>query len=103
MVSHFYTTFRMHAKFSVVSDPANLWTAARQAPLSVDSPVKNTEGVAMPFSRGSSRPRDCTHVSCSSCIAGGVLTTDPLWEPLTFRLVALLSLFEQNGRAQEWQ
>ena len=31
------------------------------------------EWVAMPSSRGSSRPRDCTHVSCVSCTGGQVL------------------------------
>ena len=36
------------------------------------------EWVAIPFSRGSSRPRDWTHVSWVSCIAGRILTTEPL-------------------------
>ena len=31
------------------------------------------ERVAIPFSRGSSQPRDQTHVSCISCIGGWVL------------------------------
>ena len=35
------------------------------------------EWVAIPSSRGSSRPRDQTHVSCSSWLAGGFFTT---WE-----------------------
>ena len=35
------------------------------------------EGVAMPFSRGSSRPRDQTWVSCGSCTAAGLFTTEP--------------------------
>ena len=38
-----------------------------------DSPGKNT-GVALPFSMGSSQPRDWTWVSCGSCIAGGFFT-----------------------------
>ena len=29
------------------------------------------EGVAMPSSKGSSKPRNRTHISCGSCIAGG--------------------------------
>ena len=33
--------------------------------------------VAMPSSRGSSRPRDRTCVSCISCIAGRFFTTEP--------------------------
>ena len=32
------------------------------------------EWVAMPSSRGSSQPRDWTHISCVSCIAGGFFT-----------------------------
>ena len=31
----------------------------------------------MPSSRGSTQPRNQTHVSCSSCIADGFLTTEP--------------------------
>ena len=39
------------------------------------------EWVAMPSSRGSSRPRDWTWVSWISCIAGGFFTTEPLGKP----------------------
>ena len=39
------------------------------------------EWVAMPFSRGSSQPRNRTHISCGSCSAGGVFTTEPLGKP----------------------
>ena len=35
------------------------------------------EWVAMPSSRGSSTPRDQTHVSCGCCIAGGFFTAEP--------------------------
>ena len=35
------------------------------------------EWVAMPSSRGSSRPRDQTHVSCSAYIADGSFTAEP--------------------------
>ena len=53
----------------------NPWTVACQAPLSMGIFwVKILEGVAMPFSRGSSQPRDWTHVSC---ITGGFFTTEP--------------------------
>ena len=34
--------------------------------------------VPMPFFKGSSPPSDQTHISCSSCIAGGFFTTEPL-------------------------
>ena len=45
------------------------------------------EWVAMPSSRGSSRPRDGTHIFCVSCTAGGFFTTGATWEALcSFRL-----------------
>ena len=53
---------------------ANLWTIAHQALLSMDSSGKNTRGVAISPSRGSSWPRDWTHDSCVFCIAGGFFT-----------------------------
>ena len=39
------------------------------------------ERVAMPSSRGSSQPRDWTHVSCISCIAGRFFTAEPPGKP----------------------
>ena len=50
---------------------------ARQTPLPGTLLARILEWVATPFSRGSSRPRDRTHVSCTSCIAGGVFTVEP--------------------------
>ena len=38
------------------------------------------EYVVMLFSRGSSQPRDWTHISCISCIAGRFFTTSTTWE-----------------------
>ena len=49
--------------FSHVQLFGTLWTVACQAPLSMDFPGKNTGVVAMSFSRGSSQPRDWTHIS----------------------------------------
>ena len=40
------------------------------------------EWVAMPSFRGSSRPRDQTHVSCGSCIVGGFFTGEPPRKPI---------------------
>ena len=57
---------------SVVSDflwPCGLQPARLLHPW--DSPARILEWAAMPFSRGSSQPRDWTHVSC---IAGGFFT-----------------------------
>ena len=41
------------------------------------------EWVAMPSSRGSSRPRDQTCIFCSSCNAGGFFTTEPPGKPFS--------------------
>ena len=39
------------------------------------------EWVAMPSSRGSSQPRDWTHISCVFCIAGGFFTAESPGKP----------------------
>ena len=39
------------------------------------------EWVAVPSSKGSSQPRDQTHVLCVSCITGGFFTTEPPGKP----------------------
>ena len=44
-------------------------------------PTRMLEWVAMPSSRGSSPPRDRTHISCMSCIAGGFFTAESLGKP----------------------
>ena len=46
--------------------------------------------VAIFFSRGSSLPRNRTHVSCVSCLAGGFFTTEPPGKP------CMLSTFGQK-------
>ena len=68
---------RMLSCFSHVQLFATLWTAAHQAPLSVGfARQEYWSGVAKPSSRGSSRPRDQTHISCSNCFAGGFFTPE---------------------------
>ena len=47
-----------------MTDSATPWTVARQAPLSMGFPRQEHEWVAISFPRGSSRPKDQTHVSC---------------------------------------
>ena len=49
------------------------------------------EWPAMPSSRGSSRPRDQTRVSCISCTADGFFTAEPPEKPHNFSQVQLLS------------
>ena len=50
------------------------------------------ERVVIPSSRGSSRPRDRTCVSCSSCIAGGFFTAEPPGKPNNNIIYLLLQL-----------
>ena len=50
---------------------ATLWTVAHQAPPSMEFSRPELEWVAVPFSRGSSQPRDQTQIAC---IAGGFFT-----------------------------
>ena len=54
-----------------------LWTEEPGGLQSIGS-----QRVAMSFSRGSSHPRDWTHISCVSSIAGEFFTTEPLGKPM---------------------
>ena len=56
------------------------WTAAHQAPLSMGSSGQELEWVAISNSRGSSEPRDQTHVSCISCTGRSILYHCAFWE-----------------------
>ena len=59
------------------------WTVANQAPLSMGIlQARILKWVAMPSSRGSSPPRDWTHVSCRSCIAGRFFTAELPGKPM---------------------
>ena len=61
-----------------------LWTVARHAPLSMGIfQARILEWVAMPSSRGSSQPKDWTHVSWCSCIADRFFTAEPPGKPIT--------------------
>ena len=60
----------------LVSNSVHSWTAALQAPQSMGIlQARTLQGVAIPFSRGSSPPRNWTHISC---IAGRFFTS---WVP----------------------
>ena len=63
---HLYSCEKKKVSHSVVSDSATPWTVAPQAPLSMgfSQLEKLLEWVAIPFSRGSSQPKDQTQVSC---------------------------------------
>ena len=86
---------------SVVSDSLreSSWTRAFQAPLSVGIlQARILEWVAMPFSRGSSQPRDWAQVSC---IAGGFFT---VWATRKSKNTGVgnLSLLPGNFLTRNW-
>ena len=57
------------------------WTIAHQTPLSLAFfRARILEWVAMPSSRGCSRPRDWTHDSCVSCVGRCILFHWSHWE-----------------------
>ena len=60
--------------------------------------ARTLEWVAMPSSRASSRPRDRTHDSCSSCTVNGLFTTRPLGKPnfSATSILILVPLFTKN-------
>ena len=70
----------------------------RSPPASVHEsfPARILEWVAMPFSRGSSRPR---YQTCISCIAGGFFTCEPLGRSLTFVYDAFFGKTSNGNRA----
>ena len=58
------------------------WTVAQPgSSLHGTSQARILEWITISFSRGSSPPRDQTHISCVSCIAGRFLTTEPPGKP----------------------
>ena len=58
-------------------------------------PKKNTRGVAMSYSRGFSGPRDKTHVSCGSCIAGRFFIVKPPGKPWSLINYLLIHIYAQ--------
>ena len=67
------------------------WTVAHQAPLSMDSPGKNT-GVARPSSSRSPNP-GIRHSFCLPALAGGFLTTSATWEAPAEELLLQFTFF----------
>ena len=56
-----------------MSNSVTPWGVAHQIPMSMG--FSRQEWVAMSSSRGTSWPRDGTHISCGPCIASGYFTT----------------------------
>ena len=70
----------MLSGFSHVQLCVTLWTIALQAPLSTGIlQARILEWVSMPSSRGSSQPRDGTHVKFPA-LAGGLFTSSTTWK-----------------------
>ena len=61
-------------------DSATPWTVARQAPVYGIFQARILEWVVMTSSRGSSRPKDRTHVSWVSCTCRWILYHRSTWE-----------------------
>ena len=51
------------------------------------------EWVALPSFRGSSWPRDWTHISCDSCIAGMLIIAEQLQKPMSIYLSICVSMY----------
>ena len=64
-----------------MSDSVILWTVGSRLLYPWDFPGNNTGVGCFSFSRGSSQPRDQTHGSCVSCVAGRFFTTEPRRKP----------------------
>ena len=76
------------SRFRCVQFFATPWTVARQAPLSMGIlQARILEWVAIPFSRGSSQPRDGTCVFYVSCIGRQVLHPLSHMSPVTCALL----------------
>ena len=64
-----------------MSDSVILWTVGSRLLYPWDFPGNNTGVGCFSFSRGSSQPRDQTHGSYVSCVAGRFFTTEPRRKP----------------------
>ena len=84
----------MVSHFSCIRLFVTRWTVVCQTPLSMGIlQARMLEWVAMSSSRGSSQPRDRTHVSCGSCIADGFFTAEPLGKPAYIHVLLILFLW----------
>ena len=71
------------------------------------SQARILEWVALPSSRGSSWPRDQTHISMSPALAGRFFTTNATWEVHTVYMCILLYIhleifYFQNVAIADW-
>ena len=83
-LAYTYTLYKcMLNCFSLLQLFATPLVVAFQAHLSMGFQARALKWVATSFSRGSSRPRDWTYISWSSCIANGFLTPESQGSPVT--------------------
>ena len=64
------------------------------------------EWVAVAFSRGSSQPKNQTHFSCISCIAGGFFTKWATWETQNYHIdptIPLLGVYLRKTKSLIWK
>ena len=86
-----YVCMLSHFVLSNSSQP--WWTLVHQAPLSMDSPGKTMEWIAISSFRGSSCPRDRTCVSYVSCIGRQIHHLHHLgWNIILLTLITMLSV-----------
>ena len=70
------------------------WTLAHQAPLSM---ARRLEWVTIPFSKGSSQPRDWTCISCVSYITGWFFTTwATIWGSILWKVQFFFSVLRNS-------
>ena len=81
---HICENMLLLSHFSSVQFFMTLWTlVAHQVPVTMGIlQARILEWDAMPSSKGSSQPRNRTHVSCGCCIAGQFFTTEPPGKPM---------------------
>ena len=87
--------------FSHVQFCVTLWTIALQAPLSTRIlQARILEWVSMPSSRGSSHPRERTHIKFPA-LAGGLFTSSTTWKAY-IRHCTYLNIQKYNTKNEPW-
>jgi len=95
----YWKTVCILSRFSCVQLFAMLWTIHNPPGSSVHGirQARTLMWVAMPSSRGSSWPRDRTHISYASCIAGGFFTAELLGELEYYLAIKKFCHLQQHG------
>ena len=92
VISYFYTS--MLNSFRHIRLFVTLWTVARQAPLSMGIlQARILEWTAMPYARGSSRPRDQMAFPAASALQEDFLMAEPWGSPYVCVYIYISPLF----------